>query len=171
MTDYIKEIEQRLGRYKRLPDAPFISNCKYAIFPALDDDFVDEKLYTALFQANKQQGNSFFIVKSLLDIKGNEVSILKQEELNWSEFESFQGTSLVHEGFYITGDNFNWLGIYHNDDYVVVGANDELTSFVTTKLYGNEDWQFHFEEAYINEKMDMYESDYQVLKNSLFISR
>jgi hypothetical protein len=171
MTDYIKKIEERLGEYKRLPKIPFISDCIYALFPASEDDFVDEKLYTALFQANKQQGNNFFIVKPLLDIKGKEVSVLMQEELNWSEFESFQGSSLVYEGFYITGEHFNWLGIYHNNDYVLIGANDELTNFVTTKLYGNGNWQSHFEEAYINEKMDMYESDYQLLKNSLFLSK
>jgi hypothetical protein len=88
--------------------------------------------------------------------------------MNWSEFERFQGLPLVYEGFYITGNSYNWLGLYHPDDYFIVGANDELTSLVTYQLYGNDDWQSKFEEAFINDQMDMYASDYKALKNNLF---
>tara|TARA_R110002167_G_scaffold137654_1_gene324709 strand:+ start:797 stop:1306 length:510 start_codon:yes stop_codon:yes gene_type:complete len=168
VIDFIKEIENRLGQYKRLPSTPFNSKCRYAIFPALEDYCVNERLYETLFKANKRLGNSYFIAKSFLDVKGEAISILKQEEMNWAEFERFQGLPLVYEGFYVTGNNFNWLGLYHPDDYFVLGANDELTNLVTYHLYGNDDWQSKLEEAFMNKQMDMYESDYKALKSKLF---
>lgn len=171
MIDYIIEIERRLGAYNRLPDAPFTSKCRYAAFPSLDDNLVSNSLYQVLFDANKKLGNSYFLVKSFLDIKGEAASILKQSELNWSEFEEFQSSSLVYEGFYMTGENLNWLGIYHPDNYIVIGANDYLTDFVTNKLYGNDDWQSKFEDAFNNNQLEMYESDYDALRKKLFIVR
>lgn len=171
MIDYIKEIEKRLGAYNRLPDTPFISKCRYAAFPSLDDDLVSNILYKALFDANEELGNRYFLVKSFLDIKGGAISILKQRELNWPEFEKFQVSSLVYEGFYMTGENLNWLGIYHPHNYIVIGANDYLTSSVTNELYGNDDWQSKFEDAFNDNQLEMYESDYDSLRSKLFVAR
>lgn len=171
MTNYLKEIEKRLGNYKRLPDVPFYSDCNYAVFPALDDNFIDKNLYEALFEANKKIGNNDIIFRAFMDVKGNPPSVIHQKEMNWHEFEVFQESDLVFEGFYITGENMNWLGIYHPDDYVVIGANNELTLFVSKKLYGERSWKSEFDKAFYSGRLEMYKEDYDLLKIKLFADK
>lgn len=168
MIDYIDEIQERLGSIDKLPSFPFKCCCEYAIFPALGDDFVCKKLYKVLFEENKNFGNKIFIAKSVLDIKGKETSLLMQKEKNWKEFEGFQNSSLVYEGFYLTGENFNWLGIYHPDDYVIVGGDDGFVSSICRILYAGKDWRVAFEQAFKDGKIDMYKKDFEELQKELF---
>lgn len=164
MIDYIFEIESRLGEYKKLPSNPFLGDFQYAIFPALDDNLVFKILYEALFHANKALANDFFVAKTILDVIGLAPALLIQKHLNWSEFNTFQGAGLAYEGFYMTGNNFNWLGIYHPDDYVIIGGTGSFSSNICQSIYGNSDWKYEFETAYKNGRMEMYEKDYETIK-------
>lgn len=167
MVNYIDKIEKYLGDYKKLPNSPFHSKCEYALFPALNEDLVDKSLYKALFEANKNQGNCVFIANSFLGMKGENNPILEQNEFDWLKFESFQNSPLVYEGFYMTSENFDWLGIYHPDDYIILGGNDELTGIVAKQLYGIENWKTKFDEAFAEGAMNMYEADYRIIQKSL----
>lgn len=50
-------IEQQLGNFKKLPNYPFNTNGKFAIFPGAEEACIDEHLYRALFKGNSEIGN------------------------------------------------------------------------------------------------------------------
>jgi len=166
-VDLIKNIEQKLGNYKKLPDFPFNNESNFAVFPSLNEKLIDESLYKALFGANELMGNKSFIAKTLLDIKGRDTSLIQQDKLDWDSFERFQNAPLAYDGLYITGDQFNWLGIYHTNDYVIIGGSREFINVVCNKVYGSSDWLSEFESAFKNGRMDMYKEDYDALKEGL----
>jgi hypothetical protein len=160
----LRNIEKKLGNANLLPDNPFKQKGEIALFPALDEDLVPEKLYAALFKANFVVGNKSFIARAALDIEGADIAIIHQNDLNWDSFESFQALPFVYEGFYMTGERLNWLGIYHTDDYIMLGGNETFIQLVTTYLYGDNDWASRFKCAFENDRMNMYKEDYESLK-------
>jgi|GEM_PF-5597831 hypothetical protein len=167
MIDYTLEIEKKLGQWRKLPDNPFLPSYEYVIFPSLDDDLVTHVLYEALFRESEKAGNSIFIVKSIFDIVGDKPGLLIQNQPSWEEFDSFQGSGLSYEGLYITGSEFNWLGIYHPDDYVIIGGESYFIKNLCQNIYGDLDWRSEFEKAYREGRLNMYESDFKDIKNLL----
>jgi hypothetical protein len=167
VTKVKDKIENCLGRIDKLPRTPFLTNCKYTVFPSTGEDLIDQKLYEILFCSNKELGNKRFLAKSCLDVKGKSESIIEQLDLDWDAFDSFQGSAFVYEGFYMTSENYDWLGIYHQDGYTVIGSNDKFTEAVTQKMYGQECWKDKLEEAFNNGFLDMYENDYRELISAL----
>lgn len=169
MTNINEKIEGSLGSSKMLPKLPFLIRCKYVLFPSNGEDLIDKKLYEILFTSNQELGNKKFVAKSCLDVKGKDASIIEQKEIDWPAFEAFQNIALVYEGFYITSENFDWLGIYHQNGYTIIGSNDKFTNLVTKKMYGEKDWKNIFENAFNEGLLDIYESDFEELKTNLLV--
>ena len=165
--DYLSKIEQLLGSWKRLPEYPFHGEFDYAVFPSLNDELVDEVLYEAIFEMNEQLGNREFIFKAFVDVSNKMPDLLVQTQKCWKHVDKFQASNLVYEGFYTTGDRLNWLGIYHPDDYFVVGAKKEILEGLCLKLYGHLDWNREFVSKYEDGHLEMYSEDFEVLNNTL----
>jgi hypothetical protein len=166
-SNLLAVIESKLGSYNKLPNYPFNEMMALAIFPGLDDDLVDERLYKALYKANNAIDNTYFITKAIVSKKGEDSAKLQQAALNWRSFDEFQSLPLVYKGFYMTGENINWLGIYHVDDYIVIGSNDEFIEMICNEIYGHNDWLSEFEKAFESGRMNMYKDDYESIKDSL----
>lgn len=164
-------MKKKLGNQNRLPDYPFNEKMTIAVFPALDDDLVDQNLYNALYSTNEIIGNTSFIIKAAVGTKGVDTATLQQKTLNWTAFDQFQYLPLVHKGFYMTGENIDWLGIYHVDDYIVIGGSNEFIAAVCHEMYGNEDWLAKFEKAFEDGRMNMYKDDYDAIKEKLLNKR
>ncbi len=161
-------IEKMLGNYRRLPEYPFNNKGEIAVFPGLDDYLVDEALYRALYKANNLVGNKTFLAQASVGIKGENIPSIQQDGIDWKSFKEYQSLNLVYKGFYMTGENLNWLGIYHLDDYIVVGGNNDFVEIVCNELYGDSDWLSKFEEAYKSGRVAIYEEDFDYLYKSLF---
>ncbi len=166
--NYLSKIEEVRGNWKKLPNNPFKPKLAYAIFPSLDDDFINETLYNGIFDLNRINGNNELIFKSFLDVKCELPNLLVQTQVSWTEFETFQALNLVYEGFYITGSNFSWLGIYHPNDYVIIGSNKKDLFELCVKVYGHTDWKKEFMKYYEDGKLEIYQEDFLKLTKSLF---
>ena len=79
-----------------------------------------------------------------------------------------QENHLTCEGIYITGDAFNWLGIYHYDDYLIVGGSDQFVEDLCLLIYKDLDWKKAFVKAFDEGNISMYESDFDALVAELF---
>jgi len=66
----LSTIETTLGNYNKLPNYPFKKVESIAIFPAFDDDLVNNSLYEALYKANNNIGNKYLITKAVVSKKG-----------------------------------------------------------------------------------------------------
>lgn len=165
--DYLSKIEQGLGDWRHLPDYPFKIELEYAVFPSLNGELIDEVIYDAIFNMNKRLGNSKLILKSFLDVNNTKPDLLVQKEINWTEVDKFQASNLVYEGFYTTGDKVNWLGIYHPDDYFIVGVKKEMLEDLCLKVYGHLNWKQEFIQKYENGQLEIYREDFEELKGSI----
>lgn len=165
--DYLSKIEKCLGNWRRLPEDPFQGDLHYAVFPSLNDELVDEGLYKAIFDMNTRLGNREIIFKAFVDVNDKAPDLLIQTEICWSNVDKFQGSNLVYEGFYTTGDKFNWLGIYHPDDYFIIGASKILIDELCQKIYGHINWKKEFLSKYEDGQLEIYSEDFKELKKSL----
>ncbi|MBY6093229.1 hypothetical protein [Ferrimonas balearica] len=165
--NYIKEIELKLGNWKLLPGNPFKRDFDVAVFPSVGEELLNERMYSGLVLLNKGLSNNELIFKSLLDIQGKKEDLLIQSIACWDDFEQFQLSNLVYEGFYVTGTNFNWLGIYHPDDYFVIGASHVVISSLCQRIYGHNNWKLAFEKSFQQGELSMYKDDFKMLKESL----
>lgn len=161
-------IESKLGNYRTLPSFPFKEDFSYAIFPGAEDGFVNEKLYKALLDTNAKFGASKFFTKPHFAGPSEEHLFLKQEVYNWKAFNEMQDNHLACEGIYIAGDNYDWLGIYHYNDYLIIGGSEDFIEALCNLVYEDTDWKKHFSEAFQAGEMSMYQSDYDALVEKLF---
>ncbi|NRA61887.1 MAG: hypothetical protein HRU25_13465 [Psychrobium sp.] len=166
--NFDKCVELELGNFKRLPNYPFNEKMEFAIFPGAEDYYVSKGLYESLFKANKIIGNRYFMAKPHLTESSTEQLFVEQEKLDWNSFNDIQKAHLTSEGIYITGELLNWLGIYHYDDYIIIGGSAEFIKNVCIYMYGNTDWQSKFTLAFLEGEISMYQSDYDALKKCLF---
>ncbi|WP_411360006.1 hypothetical protein [Pseudidiomarina sp. YC-516-91] len=167
MNNYLTKIESELGNWRELPENPFKKRLHYAVFSSLNDQLIDQALYEAIFQLNENNGNNRLIFKSFLDVVGRIPNLLIQRNKRWEEVESFQDSSLVNEGFYITGEKLNWLGIYHPDNYFVLGTSQNGLEDVCKHVYGHVDWVQEFINQYETGKLEIYQQDFEELKRHL----
>jgi len=166
--NYLSKIEESLGDWKLLPQNPFKLDFEFLIFPSLGDNLINEGVYQEIFSLSTKLGSEDLVFKSFLDVKDKAPDLLVQKLLGWTDFEEFQASNLVYEGFYVTGSNFNWLGIYHPDDYFIIGANREILLELCLKVYGHSDWKMEFKKCYENGELEIYSDDYSELTKSLF---
>ncbi|MCG7534776.1 hypothetical protein [Pseudoalteromonas sp. OOF1S-7] len=165
--NYLSRIEQCLGNWRSLPDYPFQSEVEYAVFPSLNDELIHEALYKAIFEMNERLGNCEIVFKAFVDVNDKIPDLLVQKEISWHDVDKFQASNLVYEGFYTTGDKFNWLGIYHPDDYFIVGVKKEMLEELCRKVYGHLDWKQEFIRRYESGQLEIYKEDFDELKDSL----
>lgn len=165
--DYILNIERELGNWRKLPEYPFQGNLDFAVFSSPNDLLIDRSLYETIFDMNKALGNKKLILKAILDTIGKAPDLLVQKEKCWEGIDEFLGTNLVFEGFYITGDKLNWLGIYHPDNYFVLGAPKAWIDQVCNSVYGHSDWAGEFITQYEGNKLEIYYEDFKELKRNL----
>jgi len=168
VKNYLELIETNLGDWKRLPEYPFYDRswC-YAIFSEHTDYMIDEKLYEAIFDLNRELGNSNLICKSLFDNQEKKEALLIQHVKNWAQMDSFQFLDLVNLGFYVAGNKLNWLGIYHRDDYLIIGAPIEQITMLVLRIYGHLDWQQELIKMNEEGSIDIYEEDFAELRSIL----
>jgi len=166
----IKTIEHLLGNYRKLPEYPFSKEGKFAVFATPGDFLVGEKLYEALFSANISNGNSSFIIQASHGLVDEKLVTIEQKVLDWKSFDEFQFLPLSYQGFYLTGDSFNWLAIYHRHNYLVIGANEQFVRCVCEKICVDSDWKDIFCLAYENGEVDIYPEDFEVLEEKLIKS-
>tara|TARA_Y100000588_G_C13852206_1_gene752463 strand:+ start:103 stop:633 length:531 start_codon:yes stop_codon:yes gene_type:complete len=166
--EFEKLVESKLGDYKKLPSYPFMEEFSYAVFPGAEDGFVDEKFYAALLNVNSKFGSNQLLIKPHFAGSNEEHLFLKQDLYDWKAFNEMQNEHLTCEGIYFTGNNFDWLGIYHYDDYLIVGAKEPFIKELCGLVYKDSDWKKHFSDAFKNGEISMYQSDYEALVEKLF---
>ncbi|WP_143872003.1 hypothetical protein [Catenovulum sediminis] len=167
--NYISDIERKLGDWRKLPDNPFHQELDYAVFSSSNDQLVDEVLYEAIFELNEALGNDELVFKAFIDVNDKKPDLLVQNQKNWSSFDKFQELNLVYEGFYTSGDKLNWLGIYHPDDYFVVGAPKYVLEKLCLNVYGHLDWKKEISNKYESGQLEIYSEDFEELKKSLLL--
>ena len=161
-------IEKKLGNYKLLPDYPFKENVTYAIFPGGMDKFIDRTTYKILFELNAKYGNSELVSKPHFSNINNKKLFLHQTEYNWQAFSDMQEEHMSCEGIYLCGNSLNWLGIYHYDDYLLVGGPTEFINELCILMIGSTNWKDMFIKAYELGDVSMYKSDFDILLKKLF---
>lgn len=166
--DYVSKIEELLGDWKLLPNYPFKLDFGFVIFPSVGDNLINEELYQEMFLLSQKFESENLIFKSFVDMKKELPDLLIQNQPNWKHFDGFQTSNLVYEGFYVTDNNYNWLGIYHPDDYFIIGAKKEILLNLCLKVYGHSDWKMEFKKDYENGKLEIYQADYLELTKCLF---
>lgn len=162
-------IELQLGNFKKLPNYPFNKKGSFALFPGGENACLNEILYKALVNANTATNNRSFLASAHDFVKSKGASLINQTKLDWTSFNTFQELPLANEGFYMTGELLNWLGIFHYDDYIIIGGNDEFVAMVCNAVYGDSNWLVHFEKAYEEGDIAIYADQFDALKNSLLI--
>ena len=167
-TDFQTIVENKLGHHTKLPNYPFKEKMAYAIFPGAEKNFINETLYGSLFALNSKYGNSQFLVKPHFVGVNDQEFFLRQSYRDWQSFSDMQKNHLTCEGIYLSGNRFNWLGIYHYDDYLIVGGNESFTEDLCTLVYGDSDWKSRFINAFDEGEISMYQSDYDSLVAKLF---
>ena len=167
-TDFQTIVEKKLGNYMKLPDYPFNKKMAYAIFPGAEENFINETVYGSLFELNAKYGNARLLIKPHFVDINDQALFLKQSHKDWDSFSDLQDNHLTCEGIYLCGDAFNWLGIYHYDDYLIVGGIEDFINDLCDLVYGDSDWRSKFSLAFEEGEISMYQSDFDRLIEKLF---
>ncbi len=166
--DINEKIEEKLGNWRALPKFPFKGNLGFAVFSTDSDPSLEEKFGHLLFELNKRQHNVKFFLKTFVDINKSTSHFLEQTQYCWKDIDEFQRKDLAYKGYYISGENLNWLGIYHPNDYFVLGANSREITWFCGEYLGHQDWRTSFKNSYKNGLVDIYEEDFIELTSELF---
>lgn len=129
---------------------------------------MDENFYATLLNVNSKFGSNQLLSKPHFAGPREEHLFLKQDSYDWKAFHEMQDNHLTCEGIYFTGNNFEWLGIYHYDDYLIVGGTENFITELCSLVYEDFDWKKHFSDAFQNGEISMYQSDYDALVKELF---
>ncbi len=168
-SSYFEEmVVNKLGDYRKLPNFPFKEKLAYAIFPGAESTFVDECLYKVLFELNEKYDNKKILANPHVVTSDDENLFIQSTKYDWKSFQEMQDNHLSCEGIYISGSAFNWLGIYHYDDYLIVGGSENFIKDLCNSLYCDSDWKTRFSQAFDNGDISMYQSDYDALIEKLF---
>ncbi len=168
INNFQKNVENKLGNYRKLPIYPFNKDVAYAIFPGAEEKFISENLYRALFTINLKFGNQTFLVKPHFTEVSDERLYLQQSVYDWKSFNDMQDNHLVCEGIYLSGNLLNWLGIYHYHDYLIVGGDSDFIRELCITVYGDVDWKARFIHSFDEGEISMYQSDYNLIIRNLF---